>query len=81
MKLVIDVPKEMYDWFNNGFPDEDVTEVIIKAEENTKEVISLNSAIEAIAMVDPTNGDEPYFTGNQIINLLKNITNTEKKER
>ena len=22
MKLIIDIPDEMYDWFENGFPDE-----------------------------------------------------------
>ena len=23
MKIVIDIPETMYDWFDNGFPDED----------------------------------------------------------
>ena len=26
MQIVIDIPSEMYDWFENGFPDEDDTE-------------------------------------------------------
>jgi hypothetical protein len=26
MKIVIDIPSEMYDWLDNGFPDEDDAE-------------------------------------------------------
>ncbi len=26
MKIVIDIPDEMYDWLDNGFPDEDDAE-------------------------------------------------------
>jgi len=26
MKIVIDIPDEMYDWYDNGFPDEDDAE-------------------------------------------------------
>lgn len=26
MQIVIDIPSNMYDWFNNGFPDEDDAE-------------------------------------------------------
>lgn len=36
MQIVIDVPDEMYDWFDNGFPDENDAEKLWQIVKNGK---------------------------------------------
>lgn len=74
MQIFIDIPDEMYDWYDNGFPDEDDAKKLWQVIKNGKllpkghgKIIDVNDLLYRICL-DDTEENREYNAG-EIITL------------
>ena len=85
MKLIIDIPDEMYDWFENGFPDEyDYVKLWEKIKQGTplkEELEKMRAEIERERdSVERCAGSGGYYVGlNFTIEVIKKYIDKNKE--
>ena len=81
MKIIIDIPEEMYDWLDNGFPDEDDAERLWQVVKNGTplfadgDLISRDYTIQQIQKAKESNYN---FNYNTLIDFIKALPSAEK---
>ena len=83
MKRIVDIPDEMYDWINNGFPDEDDYMMLW---ENIRQGIPFEEEIEKIKIEAEENSFKKYNINNEFkcfaieLPILNSIINDHIEE-